>query len=81
MPIYTAALFGNHNVVKYMYAKSNDFNDYPWTPQTRGWLLEKSVDNNMFGTHFSTYTFFRFFISILVCLIGLPNKEMTVTTH
>ena len=57
MPIYVAALFGNHNVVKYMYEKSNDLNDEHWTPQTRCWLLQKCVENNMFGMHFSTYTF------------------------
>ncbi|GJZ52088.1 ankyrin repeat-containing domain, PGG domain protein, partial [Tanacetum coccineum] len=48
MPIYTAVLFGNHNVVKYMYEKSNDLIDDPWTPRTRGWLLQKCVENNMF---------------------------------
>ncbi|GJS33866.1 ankyrin repeat-containing domain, PGG domain protein, partial [Tanacetum coccineum] len=47
MPIYTAALFGNHEVVQYMYAKSNDLIDDCWTNQTRGWLLEKCVENNM----------------------------------
>ncbi|GJT13612.1 ankyrin repeat-containing domain, PGG domain protein [Tanacetum coccineum] len=51
MPIYVAALFGNHNVVNYMYEKSNDLNNDPWTPQTRCWLLEKCVENNMFVYH------------------------------
>ncbi|GKD89626.1 ankyrin repeat-containing domain, PGG domain protein, partial [Tanacetum coccineum] len=48
MPIYTAALFGNHNVVTYMHKNSNDLIDDHWTPLTRGWLLEKCVENNMF---------------------------------
>ncbi|GKD43956.1 ankyrin repeat-containing domain, PGG domain protein [Tanacetum coccineum] len=64
MPIYTAALFGNHNVVTYMHEKSNDLIDDHWTPLTRGWLLEKCVENNMFGTHFSTYTFYLLLLII-----------------
>ncbi|PWA63697.1 ankyrin repeat-containing domain, PGG domain protein [Artemisia annua] len=48
MPIYVAALFGNHSVVKYMYEKSNDLIGEHWTHQTRCWLLEKCVENNMF---------------------------------
>nr|GEU66401.1 ankyrin repeat-containing domain, PGG domain protein [Tanacetum cinerariifolium] len=48
MPIYTAALFGNHELASYMYEKSNDLTEGCWTDKTRGWLLEKCVDNNMF---------------------------------
>ncbi|GJX42083.1 ty3-gypsy retrotransposon protein [Tanacetum coccineum] len=40
MPTYVAALFGNHNVVNYMYDKSNDLSNEHWTPQTRCWLFE-----------------------------------------
>ncbi|PWA42260.1 ankyrin repeat-containing domain, PGG domain protein [Artemisia annua] len=47
MPIYTAALFGHHELARYMYDKSNDLTE-GWTDKTRGWLLEKCVDNNMF---------------------------------
>ena len=60
MPMYTAALFGNHEVVKYMYERSNDLIEGGWTPATRAWLLEKCVDNNMFGKPSSSYTFFTF---------------------
>lgn len=60
MPMYTAALFGNHEVVKYMYEKSNDLIEGGWTPATRAWLLEKCVENNMFGKPSSSYTFFTF---------------------
>ena len=55
MPIYVAASFGNHSVVKYMYEKSKDLEDSCWTPKTRGWLLEKCVENDMFGKHLQTY--------------------------
>ncbi|PWA85570.1 ankyrin repeat-containing domain, PGG domain protein [Artemisia annua] len=49
MPIYAAALFGNHELARYMYDKSNDLTEGCWTDKTRCWLLEKCVDNNMFG--------------------------------
>ncbi|GKD55140.1 ankyrin repeat-containing domain, PGG domain protein, partial [Tanacetum coccineum] len=48
MPLYTAALFGNHEVVKYMYDKSKDLIDDGWTDANRTWLLEKCVENDMF---------------------------------
>ncbi|XP_071735327.1 uncharacterized protein [Rutidosis leptorrhynchoides] len=48
MPLYTAALFGNHEVVVYLYENSHKLRDDGWTPQNRGWLLEKCVENNMF---------------------------------
>ncbi|GJY79918.1 ankyrin repeat-containing domain, PGG domain protein [Tanacetum coccineum] len=48
MPLYMAALYGYHDVVIYLYNKSNDLNDGGWTPQNRGELLERCVENNMF---------------------------------
>nr|GFB77368.1 ankyrin repeat-containing domain, PGG domain protein [Tanacetum cinerariifolium] len=58
MPIYVAVVFGNHDVVEYMYKKSNyELIGERWTLKTRCWLLEKCVENNMFGMHFSIYTF------------------------
>ncbi|KAD7479087.1 hypothetical protein E3N88_02223 [Mikania micrantha] len=48
MPLYTAALFGNEQVVKYLYNNSKDLRDDGWTPQNRGWLLLKCVENDMF---------------------------------
>nr|GEY69940.1 ankyrin repeat-containing domain, PGG domain protein [Tanacetum cinerariifolium] len=48
MPLYTAALFGNHDVVKYMYENSYELGDIGWDPQNRGWLLVKCVENDMF---------------------------------
>ncbi|PWA34116.1 ankyrin repeat-containing domain, PGG domain protein [Artemisia annua] len=48
MPLYMAALYGYHDVVKYLYNESNDLNDAGWTPQNRGELLERCVENNMF---------------------------------
>ncbi|KAK9062073.1 hypothetical protein SSX86_019258 [Deinandra increscens subsp. villosa] len=48
MPLYAAALFGNYDVVKYLYENSQELRDDGWTDQNRGWLLEKCVDNDMF---------------------------------
>ncbi|KAD7479089.1 hypothetical protein E3N88_02225 [Mikania micrantha] len=49
MPLYTAALFGNEEVVKYLYNKSRNLHDNDgWTEQNRGWLLLKCVENDMF---------------------------------
>ncbi|KAI3794310.1 hypothetical protein L1987_36939 [Smallanthus sonchifolius] len=48
MPLYTAALFGNTDVVKYLYNNSNNLCDDGWTAQNRGWLLLKCVENDLF---------------------------------
>ncbi|PWA53657.1 Ankyrin repeat-containing protein [Artemisia annua] len=49
MPLYPAALFGNYEVVKYLYEKSNDLcDDDGWKPVTRSWFLEKCVEGDMF---------------------------------
>ncbi|GKE52744.1 ankyrin repeat-containing domain, PGG domain protein [Tanacetum coccineum] len=53
MPLYAAALFGKYEVVKYMYDNSSELCDVGWTPLNRGWLLEKCVENDMFGKYFS----------------------------
>nr|GEV62958.1 ankyrin repeat-containing protein [Tanacetum cinerariifolium] len=49
MPLYTAVLFGNYEVAKYLYEKSNDLcDDDGWTPKWRGWFLEKCIEADMF---------------------------------
>ncbi|KAK9062041.1 hypothetical protein SSX86_019225 [Deinandra increscens subsp. villosa] len=48
MPLYTAALFGNEDVVKYLYNNSKKLCDDGWTDEKRGWLLLKCVENDMF---------------------------------
>ncbi|KAI7738359.1 hypothetical protein M8C21_008422 [Ambrosia artemisiifolia] len=48
MPLYTAALFGNEDVVKYLYNNSKKLRDDGWTPKNRCWLLQKCVENDMF---------------------------------
>ncbi|CAH1437140.1 unnamed protein product [Lactuca virosa] len=47
-PLYMAALFGHSEVVKYLYKNSDKLYDDYWTPQNRGWLLQKCVENDMF---------------------------------
>ncbi|KAM0037976.1 putative ankyrin repeat-containing domain, PGG domain, ankyrin repeat-containing domain superfamily [Helianthus debilis subsp. tardiflorus] len=44
MPLYAAALFGNYEVVKYLYENSHDLCDDGWHTENRGWLLEKCVE-------------------------------------
>lgn len=49
MPLYAAALFEKHEVVKYLYSNSNDLSeDDGWTPHNRGLLLAKCVELDMF---------------------------------
>ncbi|KAK1410503.1 hypothetical protein QVD17_37040 [Tagetes erecta] len=48
MPLYTAALFGHVDIVKYLYNNSKELRDDGWTDQNRGWLLLKCVENDMF---------------------------------
>ncbi|KAI7755700.1 hypothetical protein M8C21_028302, partial [Ambrosia artemisiifolia] len=47
-PLYAAALYGNYEVVKYLYEKSHDLGDNGWTSENRGWLLDKCVEGDMF---------------------------------
>ncbi|KAL8191742.1 hypothetical protein R6Q57_028473 [Mikania cordata] len=51
LPLYAAALFGNYDVVKYLYQESNELCDDCWNPTNRAWLLEKCVEGDMFGKH------------------------------
>ncbi|KAD4586504.1 hypothetical protein E3N88_24105 [Mikania micrantha] len=48
MPLYMAALFGNHAMVDYLYSKSKGLLDDGWNPQNRGWLLLKCVEADLF---------------------------------
>ncbi|KAD3068355.1 hypothetical protein E3N88_36235 [Mikania micrantha] len=48
LPLYAAALFGNYDVVKYLYQESNELCDDCWNPTNRAWLLEKCVEGDMF---------------------------------
>ncbi|GJV15187.1 ankyrin repeat-containing domain, PGG domain protein [Tanacetum coccineum] len=48
MPLYAAVLFGNKDVVRYLYKLSKHLGDDNWNPQNRSWLLEKCVESDMF---------------------------------
>ncbi|PWA54970.1 ankyrin repeat-containing domain, PGG domain protein [Artemisia annua] len=48
MPLYMAALFGDHDVVKYLYGKSQQLRDDGWNAQNRAWLLQKCVEGDLF---------------------------------
>lgn len=76
MPLYAAALFGQNQVVKYLYKKSRNLSDDGWNPMNRGWLLEKCVENNMFGK----YLYSCFFFLLQECNIELIMK-IKIGTH
>ncbi|XP_076888700.1 uncharacterized protein LOC143539204 [Bidens hawaiensis] len=48
MPLYMAALFGDHAMVEYLYNESMGLRDDGWNPQNRGWLLQKCVEAELF---------------------------------
>ncbi|KAK9067450.1 hypothetical protein SSX86_014779 [Deinandra increscens subsp. villosa] len=48
MPLYMAALFGDHAVVEYLYSVSKGLRDDGWDAKNRGWLLQKCVESNLF---------------------------------
>ncbi|KAD7479094.1 hypothetical protein E3N88_02230 [Mikania micrantha] len=49
MPLYAAALFGNKDVVNYIYEESGVLSDEDgWSRDNRGWFIEKLVEIDMF---------------------------------
>ncbi|PWA90120.1 ankyrin repeat-containing domain, PGG domain protein [Artemisia annua] len=48
MPLYMASLFGEHDVVKYLFKKSKGLRDDGWNAKNRAWLLQKCVEGDMF---------------------------------
>ncbi|XP_022000557.1 uncharacterized protein LOC110898115 isoform X1 [Helianthus annuus] len=48
MPLYVAALFGNYQVVKYLYDGSKGLQHEYWNDENKGSLLEKCVEADMF---------------------------------
>ncbi|KAM0037966.1 putative ankyrin repeat-containing domain-containing protein [Helianthus debilis subsp. tardiflorus] len=52
LPLCAAALYGNYEVVKYLYENSNHLcHDEGWNHENRGWLLQKCVEGDMLGKH------------------------------
>ncbi|GJU88364.1 ankyrin repeat-containing domain, PGG domain protein [Tanacetum coccineum] len=49
MPLYMASLFGEYEVVKYLFKKSTGLcDDHGWDAENRAWLLQKCVEGDMF---------------------------------
>nr|XP_043615984.1 uncharacterized protein LOC122587894 isoform X2 [Erigeron canadensis] len=48
MPLYMAALYGKHDMVKYLYYKSKKMTGDFWTHENRVCVLVKSVESNLF---------------------------------
>lgn len=48
MPLYMAALFGNHEMVKYLYHSSQKMTGQFWTHENRECVLVKCVEANLF---------------------------------
>ncbi|MFS7952448.1 putative ankyrin repeat-containing domain-containing protein [Helianthus anomalus] len=50
MPVYVAAMYGNNDVVKYLYEQSNNLSrENGWRDNARAFLLQKCVEADMFG--------------------------------
>ncbi|KAJ0771834.1 putative ankyrin repeat-containing domain-containing protein [Helianthus annuus] len=80
MPLYVATLYGNKDVVKYMYNHSNNLRDGGWMPLNRGWLLLKCVENDMFDVALKIVTTYPDLgtVSVLEVLARKPEafREM-----
>ncbi|KAJ0789376.1 putative ankyrin repeat-containing domain, PGG domain, ankyrin repeat-containing domain superfamily [Helianthus annuus] len=48
MPLYTAALFGKPDMVRYLYGISNKMRGDYWSTDNRGWVLQKCVEGDIF---------------------------------
>nr|XP_043618108.1 uncharacterized protein LOC122589855 isoform X2 [Erigeron canadensis] len=48
LPLYMAALYGKHDMVKYLYHISNKMTGDFWTHENRGYVLVKCVESNLF---------------------------------
>ncbi|MFS7965560.1 putative ankyrin repeat-containing domain-containing protein [Helianthus anomalus] len=54
MPLYAAALYAKKDVVEYIYKETKILGDEQgWNPLYRSRLVEKCIENNMFGKHFA----------------------------
>ena len=51
MPLYMAALFGKHDMVKYLYHNSQKMTGDFWTYHNRVCVLVKCVEANLFGKY------------------------------
>ncbi|KAJ0437998.1 putative ankyrin repeat-containing domain, PGG domain, ankyrin repeat-containing domain superfamily [Helianthus annuus] len=47
-PLYMAALFSKPDMVNYLYGVSKKMNGDCWTPNNRGWVLQKCVEADIF---------------------------------
>jgi ankyrin repeat protein len=71
LPLYIAVLFGEHDVVKYLYDQSKKLDDDGWTPGNRAWLLHHCVEGDLFGKHFSMLLLQVSFYSCMVLSITM----------
>ncbi|KAK1432570.1 hypothetical protein QVD17_09467 [Tagetes erecta] len=84
MPLYMAALFGDHATVKYMYGKSKGLRDDGWDDQKRDWLLLKCVESNLFDIALEIVTDcpkLASNASVLEVLARKPEAFVTTTTN
>lgn len=52
MPLYMAALYGRHDMVKYLYHTSQKMTGSFWTNENRSCVVVKCVETNLFGKYF-----------------------------
>lgn len=51
MPLYIAALFAHPEMVRHLYGKSNKMASDFWNDNNRGWVLQKCVESEIFGSN------------------------------
>ncbi|XP_024974738.1 ankyrin-2-like [Cynara cardunculus var. scolymus] len=70
MPLYMAALSGNHDIVKYVYENSERMTGGFWTHESRGCVLLSCVVEELFGKHFGNSAY----IVLLLIVIFLTSN-------
>ncbi|KAI3691480.1 hypothetical protein L2E82_49841 [Cichorium intybus] len=48
MPLYVAALFAKHDMVRYLYDNSKKMSSDFWTDDNRGWVLQRCAEADLF---------------------------------
>lgn len=55
MPLYMAALYGKHEMVRYLYQSSRKMTGDFWTNHHRSCVLVKCVEANLFGKYLDSW--------------------------
>nr|GEW19134.1 hypothetical protein [Tanacetum cinerariifolium] len=78
MPIYMAALNSKPDLVRYLYSISNKMSGDLWTDQTRGWVLQRFVEANIFGNAEKESQALKFLRTIWQKIAIFPKTDIDV---